>query len=94
MSSVNHLKSKPVSETIDSNIFRDKLIETIPENGSNPKELLHFLNNNVFNQITHVDHPHFMAFVPGPNNYVGVIADFLASGFNVFSYSLDSRCRC
>ena len=52
---MNHLKSKPVSETIDSNIFRDKLIETIPENGSNPKELLHFLNNNVFNQITHVD---------------------------------------
>ncbi|EEL64835.1 pyridoxal phosphate-dependent decarboxylase family protein [Bacillus cereus] len=81
---MNHLKSKPVSETIDSNIFRDKLIETIPENGSNPKELLHFLNNNVFNQITHVDHPHFMAFVPGPNNYVGVLADFLASGFNVF----------
>ena len=26
---MNHLKSKPVSETIDSNIFRDKLIETI-----------------------------------------------------------------
>jgi aromatic-L-amino-acid decarboxylase len=25
-----------------------------------------------------------MAFVPGPNNYVGVLADFLASGFNVF----------
>ena len=73
---MNHLKSKPVSETIDSNIFRDKLIETIPENGSNPKELLHFLNNNVFNQITHVDHPHFMAFVPGPNNYVSVLADF------------------
>ena len=38
----------------------------------------------MFNQITHVDHPHFMAFVPGPNNYVSVLADFLASGFNVF----------
>ncbi|MCY8911619.1 aminotransferase class I/II-fold pyridoxal phosphate-dependent enzyme [Bacillus atrophaeus] len=81
---MNHLKSKPVSETIDSNILRNKLTESIPENGSDPKELLHFLNRNVFNQITHVDHPHFLAFVPGPNNYVGVVADFLASGFNVF----------
>lgn len=81
---MNHLKSKPVSETIDSDILRNKLTESIPENGSDPKELLHFLNRNVFNQITHVDHPHFLAFVPGPNNYVGVVADFLASGFNVF----------
>ncbi|WP_459500483.1 pyridoxal phosphate-dependent decarboxylase family protein [Bacillus sp. C1] len=81
---MNDLKSKPVSETIDSNILRNKLTESIPENGSDPKELLHFLNRNVFNQITHVDHPHFMAFVPGPNNYVGVLADFLASGFNIF----------
>lgn len=81
---MNHLKSKPVSETIDSDILRNKLTESIPENGSDPKELLHFLNRNVFNQITHVDHPYFLAFVPGPNNYVGVVADFLASGFNVF----------
>ncbi|MFP3887160.1 aminotransferase class I/II-fold pyridoxal phosphate-dependent enzyme [Priestia filamentosa] len=81
---MNHLKSKPVSETIDSDILRNKLTESIPENGADPKELLHFLNRNVFNQITHVDHPHFLAFVPGPSNYVGVVADFLASGFNVF----------
>lgn len=81
---INHLKSKPVSETIDSDILRNKLTESIPENGADPKELLHFLNMNVFHQITHVDHPHFLAFVPGPNNYVGAVADFLASGFNVF----------
>jgi glutamate/tyrosine decarboxylase-like PLP-dependent enzyme len=81
---MNHLKSKPVSEAIDSDILRNKLTESIPENGADPKEFLHFLTRNVFNQITHVDHPHFLAFVPGPSNYVGVVADFLASGFNVF----------
>lgn len=81
---MNNLKDKPVAETIDSEGLRNKLIEKIPETGSNPQELLQFLHTNVFNQITHVDHPHFFAFVPGPNNYVGVIADFLASGFNIF----------
>ncbi len=39
---MNHLKSKPVLETIDSNIFRDKLIETIPENGSESKRITSF----------------------------------------------------
>lgn len=81
---MTHLKNKPVSETIDHDTLRNKLTESIPEMGSNPEELLQFLNNHVFNQITHVDHPHFFAFVPGPNNYVGAVADFLASGFNVF----------
>lgn len=81
---MNNLKNKPVSETINSDILRNKLTESIPEIGSNPEDLLHFLNVNVFNQITHVDHPHFFAFVPGSNNYVGAVADFLASGFNVF----------
>ena len=32
-----------------------------------------------------VDHPRFFGFVPSPNNFVGVLADALAAGFNVFS---------
>jgi glutamate/tyrosine decarboxylase-like PLP-dependent enzyme len=32
-----------------------------------------------------VDHPRFFGFVPGPNNFIGVLADALAAGFNVFS---------
>ena len=33
----------------------------------------------------HVDHPRFFAFVPSPSNFVSVMADALASGFNVFA---------
>jgi glutamate/tyrosine decarboxylase-like PLP-dependent enzyme len=32
-------------------------------------------------------HPRFFAFVPGPSNFVSVMADALASGFNVFNGS-------
>ena len=32
-----------------------------------------------------IDHPRFFAFVPGPGNPVGVLADALAAGFSVFA---------
>lgn len=32
-----------------------------------------------------VDHPRFFAFVPGPSNYVSVLADALVSGYDVFA---------
>jgi glutamate/tyrosine decarboxylase-like PLP-dependent enzyme len=35
--------------------------------------------------MLHVDHPRFFAFVPGPNNFVSVMADALAAGFNTFT---------
>ena len=39
----------------------------------------------VLESMIHVDHPRNFGFVPGPNNYVGVLGDLLASGFNVFA---------
>ena len=40
---------------------------------------------DVLANTVHVNHPRFFAFVPGPGNYVGVLADAIASGFNVFN---------
>jgi len=34
-----------------------------------------------------IDHPRFFAFVPGPNNFVSVVADALAAACNVFAGS-------
>ena len=34
-----------------------------------------------------IAHPRFFAFVPGPSNFVSVMADALAAGFNVFNGS-------
>jgi glutamate/tyrosine decarboxylase-like PLP-dependent enzyme len=35
--------------------------------------------------MSHLDHPRFFAYVPSPGNFVGAMADALASGFNPFA---------
>jgi hypothetical protein len=39
----------------------------------------------VFSPMAHVDHPRFFAYVPGPGNFVGAMADALVSAFNPFA---------
>src|SRR5438874_5895684 len=55
------------------------------EKGRGPNELLARLERDVFPNNLHVDHPRFFAFVPGPNNFVSVMADAIAAGFNIFN---------
>lgn len=55
------------------------------ETPTDPHTLLARLEKDVFQNILHVDHPRFFAFVPGPGNFVSTMADALASGFNVFN---------
>ncbi len=62
-----------------------KLSEPPPEHGSAWEPLLEQLQRDVFPSTMHVDHPRFFAFVPGPGNYVGTMAEALAAGFNVFT---------
>jgi glutamate/tyrosine decarboxylase-like PLP-dependent enzyme len=50
-----------------------------------PDEVLGLVEHDVMGAITAVDHPRFYAFVPGPGNFVGAMADALSSGFNVFA---------
>ena len=47
-------------------------------------ELLSQIQNYVMAEMTHNDHPRNFAFVPGPSNFVSVMADALASAFNIF----------
>ena len=48
-------------------------------------DVLTLVQEEVLSSMTAVDHPRFYAFVPGPGNFVGAMADALASGFNVFA---------
>lgn len=52
---------------------------------ADPDTLLARLQQDVFPNNLHVDHPRFFAFVPGPGNFVSTMADALASGFNIFN---------
>lgn len=56
-----------------------------PEEPGNPAEIIAPLKEQLFANMLHVDHPRFFAFVPGPNNFVSVMADALAAGFNTFT---------
>lgn len=56
-----------------------------PEEPGNPTEIFEPLREQLFANMLHVDHPRFFAFVPGPNNFVSVMADALAAGFNTFT---------
>lgn len=81
----NTLKEKkPVSlstrEDMDS-LFS----EGIPRKKSNIYDVLDFVVDNVFSHSNLLTHPKSFAFVPGPSNYVSVMADTLATGYNVFS---------
>lgn len=78
------LRSKPAARSVPRSDL-ELLREPIPDTPTDPAELLAELERNVFTNITHVDHPRFFAFVPSPGNFASVIADFLATGHNVFA---------
>jgi aromatic-L-amino-acid decarboxylase len=78
------LKDKEPTHTGDRAALERALREPLPEQGSDPSAVLEQLQRHVFTNMLHVDHPRFFAFVPGPSNYVGAMADALAAGFNPF----------
>ncbi len=59
------------------------LREAPPNAGSDPLEVLASVEKNVLSNIMYCTHPRHFAWVPGPSNYVSVLADALASGVNV-----------
>ncbi|AUC80093.1 decarboxylase [Nonlabens sp. MB-3u-79] len=63
----------------------DLFQEAVPELPSNPKDVLDFVTQQVLPHSNIVSHPKSYSFVPGPSNYISVMADTLATGFNVFS---------
>lgn len=57
----------------------------VPEESSSYQEVLDFVLKEVLPNSNIVSHPKAYSFVPGPSNYVSVMADTLATGFNIFS---------
>ncbi len=57
----------------------------IPDEPTHFQEVLNRVINEVLPNSNIVSHPKSFSFVPGPSNYVSVMADTLATGFNVFS---------
>jgi glutamate/tyrosine decarboxylase-like PLP-dependent enzyme len=79
------LPEKRVGAKGDPAVLRPAFSEPPPERPVPAGEILARLENDVFSNILNICHPRFFAFVPGPSNFVSVMADALASGFNVFN---------
>ena len=60
------------------------LREPAPEAGQDPVKVLERAVRDVLPVAGRVDHPRFFAFVPSAPTWPGVIADYLAAGFNTF----------
>ena len=60
------------------------LREPAPELGQDAVTVLERAVRDVLPVAARVDHPRFFAFVPSAPTWPGVIADYLAAGFNIF----------
>jgi aromatic-L-amino-acid/L-tryptophan decarboxylase len=79
------LSQKPVARKMDRLSIESRLREPLPERGVDVATVIRRLQEDVFANIVHNDHPRCFSFIPGPSNFVSVMADALASGFNVIA---------
>lgn len=79
------LTSKPVMHVSSRAELETRLREPLPEQPADVQALLDQLQRDVWSNIGHVQHPRFFAFIPSPSNFVSVMADALAAGFNPFA---------
>lgn len=85
---VNHLSSlgeQRVGSKGDPATLIPHFQEPVPPHGTAFPELLDQLEREVLSSTMHVNHPRFFAYVPGPSNFIGAMADALSSGYNVFA---------
>jgi glutamate/tyrosine decarboxylase-like PLP-dependent enzyme len=85
---VEHLEtlaSKPVMRVSPRAELETELREPLPEEPTPVDSLLDQLQRVVWSNIGNIQHPRFFAFIPSPSNFVSVMADALAAGFNPFA---------
>ena len=75
----------PVTRALDQSTFDEIMEEPLPENGSDWHDVLEQFERQVLTTIDHLDHPRFFAYIPSSSNFVGAMADTLASGYNIFN---------
>ena len=76
---------RPVAEKLDYEALDAILREPLPREGMPWREALEQFERQVVDSSNRVDHPRFFAYIPLANNFISVMADALAAGFNVFN---------
>lgn len=78
------LASRPIGQRAERLHLESLLNEPTPTTPQPFEQVLEEFLNKVLPYLIKVDHPRYFAFVPAPNDYVGVLADFLSAGMNIF----------
>ena len=76
---------RPVAEKLDLAALKAILSEPLPREGKPWREVVEQFERQVVDTSNHVDHPRFFAYIPLANNFVSVMADTLAAGYNIFN---------
>jgi glutamate/tyrosine decarboxylase-like PLP-dependent enzyme len=81
---VQRIENRPcVPARARGNPAVEVLAEPLPEASSDPGAVLDFCLEQVLGSVVAHDHPRYFAMIPSPANFVSVMADTLAAGFNV-----------
>ena len=81
----NTVEQKPVVSDQSWRPTSGLLAEPFSEQGKSADEVLARVREEVFDHCIQINHPRFFGYVPGSSNFISVLADHLASGFNIFS---------
>ncbi|MBN1572413.1 MAG: aminotransferase class V-fold PLP-dependent enzyme [Deltaproteobacteria bacterium] len=79
------LGEKPASSTAKRADMEYIISESVPEEGSDFEVVLDTVVKDIMGNNMFENHPRFFGFIPGPGNFVGTMADALASGFNIIT---------
>lgn len=79
------LPDEPVAASASRARMEARLREPPPEAPRGWEATVDRVARDVFAPMSHNAHPRFFAYVPGPGNFVGAMADALASAFNPFA---------
>jgi Glutamate decarboxylase and related PLP-dependent proteins len=78
------LPDRPIGNRAELATLEPLLAEPTPTAPQPFEQVLDEFVQKVLPNIIKVDHPRYFAFVPAPNEYVGVLADLLSAGMNIF----------
>jgi len=78
------LHQRPIGRRPTLDEMEALLNEPLPTQPQPSEQVLNEFLEKVLPNVVKVDHPRYFAFVPAPNNPIGVLADTLAAGMNFF----------
>jgi glutamate/tyrosine decarboxylase-like PLP-dependent enzyme len=80
-----NLRDQPPARRASPDELAGVLNEAVPRSGSDPERVLREAIDDVLVPAMRVDHPRFLAYVPLPSNYIGMLADAMVSGLGIFA---------